>query len=117
LTCIACVLVLGFLDEPERRLSASAFARLKETGIELWRCSNQKRACLSPHSPFRRSVSVEWMIFGLRLRMNGELQPDLWWVAPNGTKEYLRYFSACELVRGVVPRPQKPLHSLGRTAN
>lgn len=36
LSCIGCILGLTFLDEPERRLSRGALARLKETGFELW---------------------------------------------------------------------------------
>jgi MFS transporter, PAT family, beta-lactamase induction signal transducer AmpG len=36
LACIACVIGLSLLDEPERRLASGALARLKETAVELW---------------------------------------------------------------------------------
>lgn len=36
LACVGCIIGLGFIDEPERRLSPRALTRLKETGLELW---------------------------------------------------------------------------------
>lgn len=36
LACTACMIGLTFLDEPERRLSARALTRLKETALEVW---------------------------------------------------------------------------------
>jgi MFS transporter, PAT family, beta-lactamase induction signal transducer AmpG len=36
LACIACIIGLSLLDEPERRLAPGALARLKETAVELW---------------------------------------------------------------------------------
>src|SRR5262249_36356866 len=46
LTCIACILGLALLDEPERRLPASAFARLKATGFELWQMLKSREGLL-----------------------------------------------------------------------
>lgn len=46
LTCISCILGLNFLDEPARRFSASVFARLKTTGLDLWQMLKSREGVL-----------------------------------------------------------------------